>query len=80
MSDDVELCRFIAENIVTEPDAVRVTTDSRGRNTVIELSVAEVDKGKIIGKGGRNIDAIRAVVRAAALHRHERVQVELADD
>lgn len=80
MSDDVDLCRFIAEHIVKDPAAVRVTTESRGRNTVIELSVAEADKGKIIGKGGRNIDAIRAVVRAAGLCRHERVQVELADD
>lgn len=77
MSDYADLCHFIAESIVQEKDAVTVTTQLGGRNTVIELSVAESDKGKIIGKGGRNIDAIRAVVRAAGLRRHERVQVEL---
>jgi len=49
----------------------------RGRTTIIEVSVAEEDMGKVIGKGGRNIEAIRAVVRAAGLRKHERVQVEL---
>jgi len=41
--------------------------------------VADEDMGKIIGKNGRNVEAIRAVVRAAGLRHHERVQVELKD-
>ncbi|MFN2568175.1 MAG: KH domain-containing protein [Candidatus Dormibacteria bacterium] len=77
MSEYEDLCRFIAEHIVRDREAVSVTAEPRGRNTVIELCVAEEDKGKIIGKGGRNIDALRAVVRAAGLRRHKRVQVEL---
>lgn len=79
MTDYEELCRFIAANIVGEKESVRVAADARGRTRIIELTVAESDKGKIIGKGGRNIDAIRAVVRAAGLRQHERVQVELGD-
>jgi len=51
----------------------------KGRTTIIEVGVAESDMGKLIGKGGRNIDAVRAVVRAAGLRAHERVQVELAE-
>ena len=51
----------------------------KGRTTVVEVGVAEADMGKLIGKGGRNIDAVRAVVRAAGLRGHERVQVELAE-
>ena len=50
----------------------------QGRTTIVEVEVDKADKGKLIGKSGRNIDAVRAVVRAAGLRGHERVQVELA--
>jgi len=43
----------------------------------VELTLAPEDVGKVIGRGGRNIDAIRSVVRAAALKNHERVMVEI---
>ncbi|MBV8195877.1 MAG: KH domain-containing protein [Candidatus Dormibacteraeota bacterium] len=79
MSDYADLTRFIAERIVTEKDSVRVETQPRGRSTIVRLKVAEGDMGKVIGKNGRNIEAIRAVVRAAGLRHHERVQVELKD-
>ena len=79
MSDYADLTRFITEQIVTNKAAVTVQAVPRGRTTIVEVSVAEEDMGKIIGKGGRNIEAIRAVVRAAGLRKHERVQVELAD-
>ena len=45
----------------------------------MHLQVADEDMGKVIGKSGRNIEAIRAVVRAAGLRHHQRVQVELRD-
>lgn len=79
MTGYVDLTRFIVEHIVTDKAAVNVQPIPRGRTTIIEVSVAEGDMGKMIGKSGRNIEAIRAVVRAAGLRRHERVQVELAD-
>ena len=79
MSDYAELTRYIAEHIVTNKQAVNVNAIPRGRTTIIEVTVADEDMGKVIGKGGRNIEAIRAVVRAAGLRKHERVQVELAD-
>ena len=79
MSDYADLTRFITEHIVSNTGAVTVHAVPRGRTTIVEVSVADEDMGKVIGKGGRNIEAIRAVVRAAGLRRHERVQVELAD-
>jgi predicted RNA-binding protein YlqC (UPF0109 family) len=79
VSDYTDLTRFITEHIVANKTAVTVSAVPRGRTTIIEVSVAEEDMGKVIGKGGRNIEAIRAVVRAAGLRKHERVQVELAD-
>lgn len=79
MTDYADLTRFIADRIVEHKDAVAVETQPRGRSTIVRLQVAEADMGKVIGKNGRNIEAIRAVVRAAGLRHHERVQVELKD-
>jgi predicted RNA-binding protein YlqC (UPF0109 family) len=79
VTDYADLTRFIVERIVGQKDAVNIATQPRGRSTIVRLQVADDDMGKIIGKNGRNIEAIRAVVRAGGLRHHERVQVELAD-
>ena len=79
MTDYADLTRFIVEKMVSVPEAVNVRALPHGRTTIIEVGVAEGDIGKLIGKGGRNIDAVRAVVRAAGLRGHERVQVEVAE-
>ena len=80
MTDYVDLTRYIVEQMVGDPSQVEVTEIPRGRTTIIEVGVADADMGKLIGKGGRNIDAVRAVVRAAGLRGHQRVQVEVAED
>ena len=79
MTDYVDLTRYIVEQMVGDPSQVEVTEIPRGRTTIIEVGVADSDMGKLIGKGGRNIDAVRAVVRAAGLRGHQRVQVEVAE-
>lgn len=80
MADYEDLAKFIVGNVVKEPDQVTARTVPRGRSTIVEVGVAQEDMGKVIGKSGRNIDAMRAVMRAAGLRRHERVQLELAED
>jgi predicted RNA-binding protein YlqC (UPF0109 family) len=79
MTDYADLTRFIAEHMVANKDQVDVQTQPRGRSTIVHLQVGDEDMGKVIGKNGRNIEAIRAVVRAAGLRHHQRVQVELKD-
>jgi predicted RNA-binding protein YlqC (UPF0109 family) len=79
LTDYIDLTRFIAEHIVSNRDAIEIDARPRGRSTIVRLGVAEEDMPKVIGKGGRNIEAIRAVVRAAGLRHHERVQVELKE-
>jgi predicted RNA-binding protein YlqC (UPF0109 family) len=78
MTDYGDLALFIARNIVSDPEAVTVRVRPGGRQTVVEIKVATEDMGKLIGKGGRNIDALRAVIRAAGLRHRQRVQVDVA--
>lgn len=77
MTDYADVAGYITRTIVDDKDAVEVRVRAGGRQTVVEIKVAADDMGKIIGKNGRNIDAIRAVVRAAGLRHHERVQVDI---
>ena len=82
MPDYADLVTYIVTSIVDNPDAVVVETHpGRGRSQTVEISLDPGDVGRVIGKGGRNIEAIRALVKAASIKDHERVNVEvLADD
>ena len=72
-----ELLVIIAKNLVDKPDEVNVTEDLRDGSKVLKLTVAPDDMGKVIGKQGRIARAIRAVVKAAAIHADERIIVEI---
>jgi len=73
-----ELLEILAKNLVDNPDVVSVSEsiDEEG-NVVLELSVAEEDMGKVIGKQGRIAKAIRTLVKAAAIHADKRVIVRI---
>jgi predicted RNA-binding protein YlqC (UPF0109 family) len=77
MHDYSDLVGYIVKAMVSKPDEVRVAMVEGDRTNRVEVSLANEDVGKVIGRGGRNIDAIRAVVRAAALKNHDRVMVEI---
>lgn len=73
------LVEFVARSIAEEPDQVQVTAVERGRGTLsVSVKMAEGDIGKLIGKNGRNIEALRSLVRAASLRERKRVFVDLA--
>ena len=62
-----------------KPDAVVVESFERSRGTLsVTVKMADEDVGKLIGKGGRNIEALRSLVRAASLRERRRVFVDLA--
>jgi uncharacterized protein len=75
--DYTELVGYIVKSIVSKPDDVKVSLVEGDRTNRVEVTLAPEDVGKVIGRGGRNIDAIRSVVRAAALKNHDRVVVEI---
>lgn len=75
-----ELLEYLVRQLVDEPDAVEVEQFTEDDGTVVlELAVAEDDYGKIIGKGGRTANALRTVVKAAAVREGCRVLVDIVD-
>ena len=62
-----ELIEYIAGSLVSDPEAVQVTESVEGGRTVFRLQVAPEDKGKVIGRGGRVAQAMRAILRVAAV-------------
>lgn len=72
-----ELVEVIAKSLVDNPDAVVVDEKQEGRETVLELHVAEEDMGKVIGRQGRIAKAIRTVVKAAATRENTKATVEI---
>ena len=74
-----ELIEFMAKAMVDNPQQVEVT-EIAGRDTsVIELKVAKEDIGKIIGKKGRNAQAMRLILNAASAKLRKRVVLEIID-
>ncbi|MDD4076239.1 MAG: KH domain-containing protein [Eubacteriales bacterium] len=76
----VELVKYIAVNLVDNPDAVQVTSREGDRATIVELSVAPEDMGKVIGKQGRIAKAIRTVVKAASIKENKKYIVEILEE
>ncbi len=74
-----ELLAYIARLLVDTPEAVRVEEEETVDGLVLVLHVASEDVGKVIGRQGRIVRALRTVVRAAAAHEGRRVLVEVVD-
>ncbi|HLW61133.1 MAG TPA: KH domain-containing protein [bacterium] len=66
-----------ARSLVDHPDAVEVREIDGPQATVLELQVSPDDLGKVIGRGGRVIKAIRTLARAGATRSGKRVTVEI---
>ncbi len=80
MADYKELVEFVAKHLVTQPDVVTVES-SEGENGIkIMIRVAHEDVGRIIGKRGATINAIRLLAKAAAVKAGERVDVDIVEE
>jgi uncharacterized protein len=75
-----DLLESLVRRLVDHPDRVTVEEFEEDDGTVVlELAVAEDDYGKVIGRGGRTANALRAVVKAAAVKENRRVLVDIVD-
>ena len=73
-----DLLVYLARALVDQPDRVEVEQFEEDDGTlVLELSVADDDYGQVIGRGGRTAQALRTVVKAAAVKDNRRVLVDI---
>ena len=75
-----EFVLYISKKLVDYPDEVKVRTASAENGSVIQITCRPGDRGKIIGKSGKTIMALRALVSGAAGRTKGRVSVEVLDD
>jgi predicted RNA-binding protein YlqC (UPF0109 family) len=75
-----ELLEYLARSLVDKPDEVSVESFEEEDGTVVlELHVAEDEAGKVIGRGGRTVAALRTVMKAASVRYGNRVLVDVLD-
>ena len=74
-----ELIEYIAKSLVDHADVVKVTEVDGERTSVIELSVAKEDMGRIIGKQGKTANAIRTLLNAASMKQKKRTILEIIE-
>lgn len=74
-----ELVEFIARALVDEPEEVNVDEVAGEQTVVLELRVAKSDLGKVIGKQGRTVKAMRSILNAASSKVRKRADLEILD-
>jgi uncharacterized protein len=73
------LLAVLARSLVDDPESVEVSGTETDSRVELELRVADGDMGRVIGRQGRTIRAIRTVVKAASVKQGKRVSVEVPD-
>lgn len=72
-----ELVEYIVKGLVEHPDDVSVEEIENGKSILVEVTVADVDTGRVIGKRGRVINAIRTVTQIKGSKDGKKIAVEL---
>ncbi|ACZ19646.1 KH type 2 domain protein [Thermanaerovibrio acidaminovorans DSM 6589] len=81
MPNYAALVEWIVKGLVDLPDQVEVTEDRGSSGAVlVTIKVADQDMGRVIGKKGSTINAIRLIAKAAAVKAKERVDVEVQEE
>jgi predicted RNA-binding protein YlqC (UPF0109 family) len=79
MSAPADLVLYLAKNIVEDSEAVRVEEIESDGDLLLRLHVAEADRGKVIGRRGRMVQALRTLARASGARSDLRVLLEIAE-
>lgn len=74
-----ELVEYMARALVDNPDQVSVTEDVNGPNILLELRVGQGDMGRVIGRQGRVVNAMRALLQFTAARQTKRAQLEIVE-
>lgn len=74
-----DLIEYIVKAMVDNPEEVRISEITGHHSTVFELTVAKSDIGKVIGKKGRNINAIRTILKCASANANKHIMLEIVE-
>lgn len=74
-----ELIEFVASKLVDHPDRIEVNLSEEDESITVELRVAQEDLGKMIGKQGRTVRAIRAVLIASLVGKSKYIRLEIVE-
>ena len=75
-----DLVEYLTKALVDRPDEVSVEEFEEDDGTIVfEVTVADDDVGKVIGRNGRTVNALRTVIRASAVRHNRRVLVDVVD-
>ena len=74
-----ELIEYMAKQLVDHPDDVKVHEETERGRVIIRLEVAEGDYGKVIGKGGRIAQGMRALLKVAAVRNDAYASLEIGE-
>jgi len=77
MASMKELVEFIAKSLVDDPSQVYVSEIKGESSVILELRVGPEDMGRVIGKGGRTVNAMRTLIRVLAAKQGKRVTLEI---
>ncbi|MDQ2733338.1 MAG: KH domain-containing protein [Armatimonadota bacterium] len=75
-----DVVELLVMQLVSRPDVVRIEVQETGTNVHVEVKVDASDRGKIIGRRGRVINAIRSVAGVAAVKSGQRLTIDVPDD
>ncbi|UCF10762.1 MAG: KH domain-containing protein [Candidatus Bipolaricaulota bacterium] len=73
------LCRFLVASLVDQPDQLKVDRIETERVDIFFLHVTREDRGRVLGRGGRTIAALRAFLEGAAAQIDREVVIEIVD-
>ena len=74
-----DLIDYLAKSLVENPEEVQTTEEWDGQRWVVHLDVAETDMGKVIGRGGRVAEAMRALLKVSAARSDTRAVLDIGD-
>jgi predicted RNA-binding protein YlqC (UPF0109 family) len=72
-----ELIEYLVKSLVDNPDEVEITEVEGTEGVTYEIRVADIDKGKVIGKQGKIANALRTIAKAAAMKNQVKVYLEI---
>jgi uncharacterized protein len=75
-----DLLQYLAQSLVSNPDAVEITESENDGAMVLQLKVAKEDLGRIIGKQGRTAKSMRTLLNTAASRDNRRVLLEIVEE